>query len=193
MSISSDQQPKGQDAHSPDSRAIPRALSTTESIWIAESLSRPREALFVAIVCMAQFCTQAAYMSTLVLLATIGQSFHVASAPRLAWLVAGYSLTVASFILFSGRLGDVLGYKRMLLAGLAWFSLWSLVAGLSVYADYTLAVLSRVLQGVGPAVCLPNALAILGAAYPPGHRKAMVFALFGAVAPLGAVAGGLAA
>lgn len=128
-------------------------------------------------------------MSTLVLLDTIGGSFHITSPPRLAWLVAGYSLTVATFILFSGRLGDVFGYKRMLLAGLVWFSLWSLVAGLSVYADYTLAVFSRVLQGIGPAICLPNALAILGAAYPPGHRKAMVFALFGAVAPIGAVTG----
>ena len=126
-------------------------------------------------------------MSTLVLLREIGDSFHVTSAPRLAWLVGGYSLTVGTFILFSGRLGDVFGYRRIMLTGLAWFSLWSMVAGVSVYSNYTLAVFSRVLQGIGPALCLPNALAILGAAYPPGHRKAMVFAFFGAVAPIGAV------
>ncbi|KJK74680.1 Drug resistance protein [Metarhizium anisopliae BRIP 53293] len=164
-------------------RLRPERLSTAESLWVSESLSPVREAVFVAVVCMAQFCTQAAFMGTLVLLRTIGDSFGVSSPPRLAWLVGGYSLTVGTFILFSGRLGDVFGYKRVLLAGLAWFSLWSLVAGLSVYSSYTLAVLSRVLQGIGPAVCLPNALAILGAAYPPGHRKAMVFACFGAVAP----------
>ncbi|EFZ04239.1 Major facilitator superfamily domain protein [Metarhizium robertsii ARSEF 23] len=154
-------------------RLRPERLSTAESLWVSESLSPVREAVFVAVVCMAQFCTQAAFMGTLVLLRTIGDSFGVSSPPRLAWLVGGYSLTVGTFILFSGRLGDVFGYKRVLLAGLAWFSLWSLVAGLSVYSSYTLAVLSRVLQGIGPAVCLPNALAILGAAYPPGHRKAM--------------------
>ncbi|KID84125.1 MFS transporter [Metarhizium guizhouense ARSEF 977] len=174
-------------------RLRPERLSTAESLWVSESLSPVREAVFVAVVCMAQFCTQAAFMGTLVLLRTIGDSFGVSSPPRLAWLVGGYSLTVGTFILFSGRLGDVFGYKRVLLAGLAWFSLWSLVAGLSVYSSYTLAVLSRVLQGIGPAVCLPNALAILGAAYPPGHRKAMVFACFGAVAPVGGVVGGLCA
>lgn len=129
-------------------------------------------------------------MGTLVLLRTIGATFNITSPPQLAWLVAGYSLTVGTFILFSGRLGDVFGYKRMLIAGLSWFSLWSLVAGLSVYSNYKLAVFSRVLQGIGPAICLPNALAIFGTAYPPGHRKAMVFAFFGGVAPIGAVFGG---
>ncbi|KJK88079.1 hypothetical protein H633G_08052, partial [Metarhizium anisopliae BRIP 53284] len=132
-------------------RLRPERLSTAESLWVSESLSPVREAVFVAVVCMAQFCTQAAFMGTLVLLRTIGDSFGVSSPPRLAWLVGGYSLTVGTFILFSGRLGDVFGYKRVLLAGLAWFSLWSLVAGLSVYSSYTLAVLSRVLQGIGPA------------------------------------------
>ena len=133
---------------------------------------------------------EASYLGTLVLLRTIGQTFNVTSPPQLAWLVAGYSLTVGTFILFSGRLGDVFGYKRLLITGLAWFSLWSLVAGLSVYSHYRLAVFSRVLQGIGPAICLPNALAIFGTAYAPGHRKAMVFAFFGAVAPIGAVFGG---
>ncbi|KND92032.1 Drug resistance protein [Tolypocladium ophioglossoides CBS 100239] len=170
--------------------ALARQRSAADSIWVSESLSLPREAVFVAVVCMAQFCTQAAFMGTLVLLRTIGASFHVASPPQLAWLVAGYSLTVGTFILFSGRLGDVFGYRRMLITGLAWFSLWSLIAGLSVYSNYKLAVFSRVLQGIGPAICLPNALAIFGTAYPPGHRKAMVFAFFGAVAPIGAVFGG---
>lgn len=111
----------------------------------------------------------------------------------LAWLVAGYALTVGTFILFSGRLGDVFGYKKMVIIGFAWFSFWSMVAGLSVYSNYTLAVFARVLQGIGPAICLPNALATFGVAYPPGHRKAMVFAFFGAVAPIGAVAGGAVA
>ncbi|EQL01806.1 major facilitator superfamily transporter [Ophiocordyceps sinensis CO18] len=140
---------------------------------------------------MAQFCTQAAFMGTLVLLRVIGQTFNVTSPPHLAWLVAGYSLTVGTFIMFSGRLGDVFGYKRMLIIGFCWFSLWSLIAGLSVFSSFKLAVFSRVLQGIGPAICLPNALAILGTAYPPGHRKAMVFAFFGAVAPIGGVCGGL--
>lgn len=120
----------------------------------------------------------------------MGEDFHLAEEAQLAWLVAGYSLTVGTFILFSGRLGDVVGHKPVLTIGLAWFSLWSLISGLSVYSSFTLAVVSRVLQGIGPAICLPNALAILGRSYPPGRRKAMVFAFFGGVAPMGAVVGG---
>lgn len=135
--------------------------------------------------------SESAFIGTLALLRTIGDSFHISSAPRLGWLVAGYSLTVGTFILFSGRLGDLFGYKKMLIIGLVWFSLWSMIAGLSVYSNYILAVFARVIQGIGPAICLPNALAIFGTAYPPGHRKAMVFAFFGAVAPIGGVVGGI--
>ncbi|KAI0411338.1 major facilitator superfamily transporter [Xylaria grammica] len=163
--------------------------SRVESIWPVENISLPREILLVFVACMAQFCTQASFASALLLLHTIGGSFDVTNAGQLAWLVAGFSLTVGTFILFSGRLGDAFGYKRMLLIGFSWFSLWSVVVGLSVYSNYTLIVFARVLQGIGPAICLPNALAILGSVYPPGHRKAMVFAFFGAVAPVGAVLG----
>ncbi|KAM4067146.1 major facilitator superfamily protein [Hirsutella rhossiliensis] len=174
-----------------DGHDLRRQSTGARTIWASESLSMPREAFFVFVICMAQFCTQAAFMGTLVLLRIIGQTFNVTSPPHLAWLVAGYSLTVGTFIMFSGRLGDVFGYKRMLIVGFCWFSLWSLVAGLSVFSSFKLAVFARVIQGIGPAICLPNALAILGTAYPPGHRKAMVFAFFGAVAPIGGVCGGL--
>ncbi|KAL1863082.1 hypothetical protein VTK73DRAFT_6462 [Phialemonium thermophilum] len=128
-------------------------------------------------------------MSVLVLIHTIGASFGIDNPGQLSWLVAGYSLTVGTFILFSGRLGDVFGYKRMLLIGFAWFALWSVVAGVSVYSNFVLFVFARVLQGIGPAICLPNGLAIFGATYPPGHRKAMVFSFFGASAPTGALVG----
>ncbi|KAI1340826.1 major facilitator superfamily transporter [Xylariaceae sp. FL0016] len=176
---------------SSDNEALTPEVSNVGSVWALESLSFPREAMMVFIVCMAQFCTQAAYMEALVLLHVIGQSFGVTEPARLSWLVAGYSLTVGTFILFSGRLGDAFGYKRMLLVGFAWFSLWSVIAGVSVYSNFVLAVFARVIQGIGPAICLPNALAIFGAVYPPGHRKAMVFAFFGAVAPMGGMVGGV--
>ncbi|KAK5633557.1 hypothetical protein RRF57_009271 [Xylaria bambusicola] len=163
--------------------------SRVESIWPAENISRPREYLMVFVACMAQFCTQSSFTIALYHLSVIGRSFGVTNPGQLAWLVAGYSLTVGTFILFSGRLGDAFGYKRMLLIGLSWFSLWSVVVGLSVYSNFVLIVFARVFQGIGPAICLPNALAILGSVYPPGHRKAMVFACFGAVAPIGGVVG----
>lgn len=108
---------------------------------------------------------------------------------ELPWLIAGYSLTVGTFILMFGRFGDVFGYKRMLLVGFSWMSAWSMVLGLSVYSNHVLFTFARVFQGIGPAILLPNALAILGSTYPPGKRKAMVFSIFGACAPTGSLIG----
>lgn len=127
----------------------------------------------------------------LFLLDTVGDSLGVTNPALLSWLVAGFSLTAGTFLIFSGRLGDAFGYKLMLMIGFSWFSVWSVLAGVAVYSGYTLFVFARVFQGIGSAIAIPNALAILGAAYPPGHRKAMVFALFGASAPVGAMTGGI--
>jgi MFS family permease len=106
-------------------------------------------------------------------------------------LIAGYSLTVGTFILVSGRLGDMYGYKRMLIIGYCWFALWSMIAGLAIYSNKVLFIFARVFQGIGPAIVMPNGLAILGATYAPGKRKAMIFAIFGACAPNGSILGSL--
>jgi len=73
--------------------------------------------------------------------------------------------------------------------GMAWLSLWSLVAGLAVYSSYVLFIFARVFQGMGPAMTLPNSLAMLGNSYSPGPRKNMAFAWFGGTAPFGAISG----
>lgn len=119
----------------------------------------------------------------------IGQTWGLEESPDLSWLIAGYSLTVGTFILFSGRLGDMFGYKTIFLIGLSWFSLWSLVCGLAVYSSHVLFVFGRVLQGIGPALVLPNGLALLGATYAPGRKKSLAFAAFAATAPAGSVIG----
>lgn len=123
----------------------------------------------------------------------IGQDLGVTNQSLLGWLPAGFSLTAGTFLLMSGRLGDAFGYKLMLMLGFGWFAVWSLLAGVALYSGYTLFVLARVFQGIGSAITIPNALAALGAAYPQGHRKAMVFALFGASAPVGSLTAGLVA
>lgn len=159
----------------------------------AQDLSPLREACFVIVICLAMFTAQAGLGQVLLLLPTIGRAFDISNPGDLSWLVAGYSLTVGTFILVSGRLGDIYGYKRMVVIGYVWFALWSLVCGLSVYNKehgYIMFVFARVLSGIGPAITMPNGLAIFGAAYPDGMRKAMAFALFGACAPSGSIVGG---
>ncbi|KAL8791854.1 MAG: hypothetical protein Q9195_005516 [Heterodermia aff. obscurata] len=151
--------------------------------------SPAREILFLGVVCVAQLSTQVSLGQTLNLVHIIGRHFNVTNPGTLSWFVAGYSLTVGSFILLFGRFGDYFGYKRLFVIGLCWFSFWSMVAGVSSYSNFVLFIFARVFQGIGPAMCLPNAVAILGTTYPPGLRKNIVFAVFGAVAPGGAVIG----
>lgn len=152
-------------------------------------MSLIQEILLVAVVSMAQFSTQAGVGATIAILHIIGDDLSITTNGELSWLAAAYSLTVGSFILPAGRLGDVFGYKRMLLIGFSWFSLWTLIAGLSVYSNHVLFNFARTMQGIGPAICLPNGLAVLGSTYPSGQRKNIVFSIFGATAPLGSVMG----
>lgn len=147
-----------------------------------------REIVFVAVVCNAQVLTQAGLGISIAPLHIIGAGFGTSNT-RLAWFPAAYSLTVGTFILFAGRLGDLMGYKRMFVGGWLWFALWSLFAGVAVYSGQIFFDISRAMQGIGPAILLPNALAILGRTYPPGRRKDMVFSIFGATAPGGFLLG----
>lgn len=165
-------------------------LQQTRSGWsIAESLSPVRETVFIFVICMAQFMTQAGLGSQLAPLTIIGNSFHITDNGILSWFVAGYSLTVGTFILFFGRCGDCFGYHTMFVIGFVWFGIWSMVAGVSVYSNSVLFIFARTAQGLGPAMLLPNGLAILGATYRPGPKKDMIFAIFGATAPNGAIIG----
>jgi hypothetical protein len=162
-------------------------LELAKTISIAEAMSPVREFMFVGLLCSAQFVTQAGLVGTLNILHIIGSELGITDPGVLSWLIAGYSLTVGTFILLSGRCGDLFGYKNMLIIGFMWFAVWNIVAGCSVYAPgnggQVLFIFSRVLGGIGPAILLPNALGLLGATYSEGKRKDMVFSLFGACAP----------
>ncbi|KAH7391273.1 major facilitator superfamily domain-containing protein [Cadophora sp. MPI-SDFR-AT-0126] len=151
-----------------------------------------REAAFVAVLCMAQLFTQASLGQAIAPLHIIGASFGVANQPgQLSWFPAAYSLTVGTFILIAGRLGDLYGHKRFFVAGWIWYGVWSLLAGFAVYVRHSPVFFDvcRGMQGIGPAFLLPNALAILGRTYEQGRRKEMVFSIFGATAPSGFVFG----
>ena len=176
---------------------LPISKDDIPSLYPVQSrVKRPqsllKETSFVAILCMAQFTCQAGLGQAIAPLHIIGDSFGTRNPGQLSWFAAAYSLTVGTFILIAGRLGDVYGHKKFFIAGFLWFGLWSLLAGFSVYSTSTGPIFfdcCRALQGIGPAFLLPNAIAILGRAYEPGRRKEMVFSIFGATAPGGFVFG----
>ncbi|KAK7966580.1 major facilitator superfamily transporter [Apiospora aurea] len=152
-----------------------------------DGMSKLHEFFFVTTVCMAQLCTQAGLGQTLAIIHVIGSTWGITNPSELSWLIAGYTLTIGTFILIAGRLGDVYGYKRVFLSGFLWSALWACLAGAAYYSGPVLFTVCRVLQGMGAAMCLPNAIALLGTAYPPGRKKSLVFSAFAAMAPCGSI------
>jgi MFS family permease len=83
-----------------------------------------------------------------------------ASASSIEWVVAGYGLTLASFLITAGRLGDQLGRRRMFSAGLALFTLTSAACGVAPSAGALVG--ARLAQGFAAALMAPSVLSIIG-------------------------------
>lgn len=153
-------------------------------------MSTQREILFVAICAVSHLMTQAGLGQALAPIDIIAPEFGEINPGQQSWFIAAYSLTVGTFIMISGRLGDIFGHKRVFASGYAWLGIWSCFAGFSAYVGNQIFFdVCRAMQGIGPALLMPNALALFGRAYPPGIKKNIVFSIFGALAPAGFVIG----
>jgi EmrB/QacA subfamily drug resistance transporter len=113
-----------------------------------------------------------------------------ASYGQVLWVVAGYALTFAVFLLTGGRLGDIYGRKRMFLTGLIGFLAASALCGVAPNPDFLVG--ARVLQGFAAAIMLPQVLACINVWFPE-EKRAAAFGLFGAVTGLGGIAAPLIA
>lgn len=105
----------------------------------------------------------------------------------LAWVQAAYTLTFGGFLLLGARAGDLLGRRRMLVAGLSVFTLASLAIGISQSADWMLAW--RAIQGVGAAILAPSTLALLQTNFPEGHERTRAVSYYAAAAGVSATVG----
>lgn len=182
-----DEEPEGSSTD-----GVPSQISrsnTRSSHYSVKNFSPIHETAFIAVVCCAQLLTQAGLAQSIAPLHIIGASFGTTDPAQLSWYPAAYSLTVGTFILPAGRLGDIYGHKKIFIIGWLWFCVFSLLCGFSIYVQQAglkgavFFCVCRAFQGIGPALILPNALAILGRTYEAGNKKNMTFALFGACAP----------
>ncbi|KAF7187072.1 Low affinity ammonium transporter [Pseudocercospora fuligena] len=149
-----------------------------------------KEVLFIGVTVMANFLSLAALAQSLAAQSIIARSLNVTNVADESWFSASYSLTAGTFVLISGRLGDIFSHKRLLIGGYLILGLWSILAGLSHYTHSQIFFdVCRAMQGIGSAAMIPNALALIGRAYEKGMKKNLIFALFGAMAPWGAVSG----
>ncbi|GHJ40606.1 MFS transporter [Streptomyces sp. TS71-3] len=112
------------------------------------------------------------------------------STTDLTWVVSAYTLTFGGLLLLGGRAGDILGRRRVFMAGILLFTLASLLGGLSQEPWQLLA--ARVLQGVGGAIASPTSLALVTTTFPEGPERNRAFGVFAAVSAGGGAVGLLA-
>jgi EmrB/QacA subfamily drug resistance transporter len=105
----------------------------------------------------------------------------------LAWVVDGYVLTAGGLLLLGGRLGDLLGRRRMFVVGLLLFAAASAMSGAAI--DPAMLVASRFLQGVGEAVASPAAFGLVALLFADPKERATAIGIFGGVAGLGGTLG----
>jgi EmrB/QacA subfamily drug resistance transporter len=122
-----------------------------------------------------------------VAMASMQRDLH-AGASAVEWVVAGYGLTFAVFLLAAGRLGDRVGRRRMFASGVGLFTVASLLCGVAPSAS--LLVSARLLQGVGGAMISPSVLALIGTLY-VGADRARAIGLYATVMGLAAACGQL--
>jgi EmrB/QacA subfamily drug resistance transporter len=122
----------------------------------------------------------------------IQASLHF-STTTLSWVLNGYTLTSGGLLLLGGRAGDILGRRRVFIAGIALFTLASLAGGLATTSGLLLA--ARALQGVGGAMASPAVLALIVTSFPEGRERTRALGIYMGVitggSSLGLVLGGV--
>ena len=143
-------------------------------------------AITLVLLCAVQFLDIADSAIVNVALPSIQHSLGF-SQQNLQWVASGYILTYGGFLLLGSRLGDLLGRRRMLLAGVAVFAASSLTAGLANSAG--LLVAARLVQGTGAALMAPAALSALTTSFREGRDRNTALGAWGAVSGMAAAAG----
>src|SRR3954470_20765787 len=147
-----------------------------------------RKTSTLVLCCLAQFMVILDVSIVNVALPSIREDLGF-SAANLQWVVNIYTLTFAGFLLLGGRAADLLGRRRIFIAGLLLFAGASLVGGL--FTSQGMLIGARALQGLGGAVVAPATLSILTNTFAEGSDRNRALAWWGAMGAAGGAAGAL--
>jgi EmrB/QacA subfamily drug resistance transporter len=140
----------------------------------------------LVLVCLAQFMVILDATIVNIALPTIQRDLQFSQAD-LQWVVNSYTLLFGGFLLLGGRAADILGRKRIFIAGTILFSIASLLNGLSTSSGQLIAF--RALQGLGGALVSPAALSIITTTFPEGPERTKALGVWGAIAAGGGAFG----
>jgi EmrB/QacA subfamily drug resistance transporter len=142
--------------------------------------------LVLVLVCMAQFMVILDATIVNVALPSIQADLEMSNAD-LQWIVNAYTLVFGGFLLLGGRAGDLVGRKRIFLAGVVIFTVASLLNGLSTSSE--MLIVCRGLQGLGAALVAPAALSIITTTFAEGAERAKAMSVWAAIAVGGGAVG----
>ncbi|MGD0561254.1 MAG: MFS transporter [Streptosporangiaceae bacterium] len=159
----------------------------------AQEAARPRRlGLALVVIAAAQLMVVLDATIVNVALPHIQDALHF-SGTNLEWVVNAYTLAFGGLLLLGGRSGDLLGRRRMFVAGIALFALASLAGGFAT--DQAWLLTARVIQGIGGALAAPASLSLIAVTFPEGRERNRAMGVYSAVsiagAAIGLIAGGL--
>ncbi len=148
--------------------------------------ARDKRWIALILLCVAQFVVVLDASIVNVALPTIGDALDFTES-NLPWVVNAYVLTFGGFLLLGGRLADLLGRRRVFMAGLILFAIASLAGGLATSSGQL--IVARAVQGLGAAILSPAALSIVATTFRDGAERNKALGIWGAVAGSGGAAG----
>jgi EmrB/QacA subfamily drug resistance transporter len=163
-----------------------RIRGSNSPTTITKAGSSSRLSIVLALITLAQFIVVVDFTIVQVALPSIGKELGV-SVNGLQWIITAYGLTLAGFLMLSGRVGDIYGHKNLFIIGLLLFSLASLTGGLA--PSEIVLILARVVQGLGAAMASATGLSILAGAFPEGKKRNRALSIFAAATGSGFAAG----
>ncbi|HEY6525973.1 MAG TPA: MFS transporter [Solirubrobacteraceae bacterium] len=142
--------------------------------------------LVLVIACLAQFMVVLDATVVNIALPSVQRGLHFSPA-NLQWVVNGYTLFFGGFLLLGGRAADLLGRKRLFVAGVLLFSIASLLNGFAQSSGMLIG--GRALQGLGGALVSPAALAIITTTFTDASERTKALGVWSAIAASGAAVG----
>jgi len=139
------------------------------------ALTKPRTRLILALIITAGFLDVIDFSIVQVALPTI-QTELVISLAESQWIIGAYGLTLAGFLLLSGRAGDIYGQKKLFVFGIVLFTVASFTGGLA--PSLLSLIVSRAIQGIGAAISTATAFAILVTTFPEGKERNRALGIF---------------